>query len=355
MGTVRFLLAFSVVLYHAGSTYSLTGGRVSVQIFYLISGYLISFILNSQVEYKRSRTSFYLNRALRIYPIYFTMAIISALLILVQGSKLRELQTLPIDAIALLTTVNVLIFGQDAVEFLHVARHLQFGPGGLEPQLWHFLLLPQAWTLSLELSFYALSPFIVRSLWRTAFFMLLSAGSMLTYILLGGSMHDPWSYRFFPFELSLFLVGSFSEQFTRKLWLTKPSSIPLTTLAIMFVLFYPVVMPFEPFTSIFYIIAFAFFMPSLFAFQNGRRWDVFIGDLSYPLYICHWPIVGSVKALSLRYLALQKLPTVVISIVISIAVAVLLERCVSQPVERLRRTIRKQRAPLDHLQVAVVP
>ena len=75
-----------------------------------------------------------------------------------------------------------------------------------------FLLVLQAWTLGLELSFYLIAPFIVR---RSFLLVLLFAGSLcgrLFAIVSGFGLSDPWTYRFFPFELALFIGGVFSHQ-----------------------------------------------------------------------------------------------------------------------------------------------
>ena len=50
MGTIRLLLALGVVFTHSYG-YLFTGGKLSVQIFYMISGYLMSLILINQKTY----------------------------------------------------------------------------------------------------------------------------------------------------------------------------------------------------------------------------------------------------------------------------------------------------------------
>jgi hypothetical protein len=63
MGTVRFLLALCVVVTHSpGSAllgFPLLNGITAVQCFYVISGFLITMVLNERPEYQNPR-NFYL-------------------------------------------------------------------------------------------------------------------------------------------------------------------------------------------------------------------------------------------------------------------------------------------------------
>jgi len=80
MGTVRFLLALCVVVTHSpGSAilgFSLLNGITAVQCFYVISGFLITMVLNQRAEYQNLR-NFYLSRYLRLWPTYAVVALLS--------------------------------------------------------------------------------------------------------------------------------------------------------------------------------------------------------------------------------------------------------------------------------------
>ncbi|MFZ6693377.1 acyltransferase family protein [Undibacterium sp. SXout20W] len=75
MGTLRTLFAIAVVFAHCYG-FLLVGGRNAVQLFYMISGFLISFVLIEQRAYLRMKT-FYINRFLRLYPVYFVVALMT--------------------------------------------------------------------------------------------------------------------------------------------------------------------------------------------------------------------------------------------------------------------------------------
>jgi len=81
MGMLRTLLALSVVLDHlgGGTTDWLVGGRLAVQLFYVISGFLISYVLTATDHYRGAPGRFYANRALRLYPVYLAVAALTLL------------------------------------------------------------------------------------------------------------------------------------------------------------------------------------------------------------------------------------------------------------------------------------
>ncbi|MFZ6693376.1 hypothetical protein [Undibacterium sp. SXout20W] len=81
------------------------------------------------------------------------------------------------------------------------------------------LLVPQAWTLGVELSFYLIAPFILREK-RTMLMLLALSLCVRVYLLyIGLGEHDPWTYRFFPTELAFFLLGALSHQYISPLYI----------------------------------------------------------------------------------------------------------------------------------------
>lgn len=127
----------------------------------------------------------------------------------------KVLESIPLSAKILLIASNIFLFGQDWVMFSAIKDgHLVFSENFQNSEVFldSSLLVPQAWTLGVELSFYLLAPFIISS--RKAIYILIiySLGLRLVLIKIGIGMNDPWNYRFFPTELALFLVGVLSHQ-----------------------------------------------------------------------------------------------------------------------------------------------
>jgi peptidoglycan/LPS O-acetylase OafA/YrhL len=104
-----------------------------------------------------------------------------------------------------------MMWGQDLYHFLHQDGALAFTADfWTNPHpLWRLLIMPQAWTLSLEFSFYLIAPFVVRRAFRSIALILMASLALRLLLQLWLCWHgDPWSYRFFPSELALFLLGT---------------------------------------------------------------------------------------------------------------------------------------------------
>src|SRR5215213_2835740 len=73
---MRALAVVSVMVYHANSTW-LSGGFLGVEVFFIISGYLITLLLIAEHERNGSVSlrQFWLRRARRLLPALFTMMI----------------------------------------------------------------------------------------------------------------------------------------------------------------------------------------------------------------------------------------------------------------------------------------
>jgi peptidoglycan/LPS O-acetylase OafA/YrhL len=77
---LRAVAVLLVLAYHVG-IYRLRGGFVGVDVFFVISGYLISSIILSDLDSSRfSIVSFYERRVRRIFPALFVMLFVTAVL-----------------------------------------------------------------------------------------------------------------------------------------------------------------------------------------------------------------------------------------------------------------------------------
>jgi peptidoglycan/LPS O-acetylase OafA/YrhL len=305
MGIIRVILALSVVALHCGPIlgFNIVGGTIAVQLFYIISGFYMCMILTEKY-YNKSNFLFYSNRAMKIYPVYLVILvftiILSIVIALVYNNDIfiRNFKSILIfsrlDLLILAILTNLFILGQDILFILGYSMETNtwfFEPNyitSINP-LHHYLFVGQAWTISLELMFYLLAPFLVK-LNNTKILFLLSISIGLRLVSYSyGYNQKPWDYQFFPFEIAFFLTGMLSYRFlSKQLVIFKVVKIQLTVffLVLLSILFYPLSHSGEYLKWSFYLV-FALALPFIFELFKTSRLDRRIGELSYPIYITH--------------------------------------------------------------------
>jgi peptidoglycan/LPS O-acetylase OafA/YrhL len=368
MGLLRFLLALSVVLTHAGGLfgYTMATGSVAVQLFFMISGFLMQLVLSERYDPATDKQLFYVNRALRIFPIYLVVVVLTIALtaIFLPHSGYTAFvqargQDLGIADMLALGWTAIFIFGQEAFTFLQLTpAGLTFSPMGPDAGTYPLQPVPQAWSLSLELTFYLLAPWIARMRARYAVLLAATALAVVVALRASGLPDDPWSYRVFPAALPLFIAGMLAHRFRRIL---VPSPLAGGAAAALLIL---VVLLFNPATQLliglgipgaFLLCKFGAFalafagIPALFEWSNRRghdrlgKLDNHLGELSYPIYITHFLVLvlctGTWLALQAPSSPLMVVAVVVLTLMASWLVVVLVER----PVDRYRARRRLQK------------
>jgi peptidoglycan/LPS O-acetylase OafA/YrhL len=358
MGSLRTLFALSVVLLHEGIGNALVGGRNAVQLFYVVSGFLISYILVESKSYK-TVGAFYLNRFLRLYPVYAAVAILTlaAYAILRHTPRVEGFfdvyRDAPATAVAWLAASNVVLFGQDWICFVAVkAGSIVFSSNFLNSDvvLYKGLVLPQAWTLGLELSFYLIAPYVLRRRRLIYAILLLSVSVRLYLFHIGIGLQDPWSYRFFPAEIALFLCGALAHQLLLPLCRRVPPALSracangATALLILLTMAYPLLPFAESVNTGLLLSMFICLVPLTFLFQQRHVLDSRIGDLSYPIYINH-VLAFHLWGYSIKKLGFQSEPLIAAGgVLVSISFAILLNAAVAEPIEKLRRRVKQTQA-----------
>lgn len=312
MGVLRLLLAISVVLAHCKGFFGhyFVAGDIAVQAFYIISGFYMSLVWNEKYRLQPSPyLTFLKNRLQRLFPAYWTVLLLtlglSLLLYYISDFQstgrldvyFKYYDTLsPFSRIFLLFTNSFLLF-QEWVMFMGVnpdTGSFFFTPDFLStsPQLMHFLIIPQAWTIGVELMFYVLAPVLVSRRLRWIVILFVSSMVLRQLIYSAGYAHDPWTFRFFPTELAFFLAGNLVYRIYLKMnrleiefrWL-----ISIFMLVLSFTLLYDTLD--FPFKRIVYFTVFSAGIPFVFRLTRKLKDDQRIGDLSYPVYISHVLII----------------------------------------------------------------
>jgi peptidoglycan/LPS O-acetylase OafA/YrhL len=80
-------------------------------------------------------------------------------------------------------------------------------------------------------------------------------------------------------------------------------------------------------------------LPALFSFTNRATWDRWLGELSFPLYLVHWPVLAF-SATAVRHWLPQSIGTnpmpPLLAVAVSIAMAILIDRTIVEPSDRWR-------------------
>jgi len=374
LGLLRVLLAVAVLVSHAGvrSRLLLVDGPLAVQIFYVISGFYMGLVLNERYDRPALNRVFYINRLTRIYPIYLVfLALYAGTFLLAQGrSGFSPLWPYLQDTVGpaaklLLGLLNLTVVGQDLTFYLAPSHgHLVFSGAPFQQggnEVFRFMAIPPAWSLALEIYFYALAPFIARRPARQiAMIMAISLSARISAALLGITA-DPFSYRFFPFELALFLAGVLGYKAwaaNPRLWRTRGARC-LAVAAIGAIVIYPVLLgswsnllfftPARVGTLAFAACA----MPVIHELSRTRQWDRRIGELSFPLYLGHLLVIGLVPRSGI--LASHQTLYIAVVIAICLLVAWFVVRFVESGIEAWRRRLAARAGAGDAMRGAMEP
>ncbi|WP_026198470.1 acyltransferase family protein [Wenxinia marina] len=149
---LRAVAVLAVVLYHAGLL-GWSGGFIGVDVFFVISGYLITGIIyRESIQNRFSFIDFYDRRLRRIMP-----ALLCVVLFVLAGASLlflpREMRVLPGQVIGAVTFVaNIVLWRQSGY----------FAPAADELPLLHI------WSLGVEEQFYIFAPVLIIGILRWA-------------------------------------------------------------------------------------------------------------------------------------------------------------------------------------------
>ena len=360
MGLLRFLLAISVVIAHSETIfgYKIVGGRIAVQAFYIISGFYMTLILREKyIGINNSYKLFITNRLLRLYPIYWAVLALTILASVFayfytggnNFGKLEDYRTfissMSFKTIAFFVMSNIFVVFQDVVMFLGLdvnSGELYFASNYTKtnPKLYWFLLVPQAWTIGLEILFYIVAPYIVKRRWYVIIILILLSLGLRQYLYSKGLSHDPWTYRFFPTELLFFLLGTLGYEIYKKI---KTITINPWVLKSVFgfVLAFTLLFEFIGFQHkmvTYYIVVFLS-IPFIFLLSKNWKIDRFIGELSYPIYIAHILVIMMVTFLEIEIFNSFGLAVILITVLLAIA----LNEFVAKKIEAYRQNrIQKQ-------------
>ncbi|WP_223584167.1 acyltransferase family protein [Sphingobacterium sp. GVS05A] len=297
---LRALAVLLVFIFHLNSAY-LSGGFVGVDIFFVISGYLVSkIVLNNINSEQRSFRflDFYLGRFRRLLPVYLVFLIITT----VVGTFIY----LSID----INTLRKNVFWSAIFNSNYFLATLDdyFGAKSSENPLLH------TWTLSIEMQFYFLLPIYLKVVKRE---FLLSFTILIVLLLLGYSYYnstflDNKNTMYFSLlsRIPEFLIGVVFA-LTGKILVNKYGKygdffVGVAFLLILFssiffskTLNFPGIIVLIPCIATGLILC---FKDSLFNQKIlSNKFLVHIGEISYSVYLWHWVIMAFLRYYNNRY------------------------------------------------------
>lgn len=177
---LRAIAVVSVIFYHAGFHTVFAGGYVGVDVFFVISGYLITSVIETECDSKTfSLGNFYERRCRRILPALFLIVFIS--------SPFAYYWMLP---------ERLIEFGQTLLSMIFLSSNFFFWwkDDGYFARLTEFNPLVHTWSLAVEEQFYFVFPIFCyffnqkkRQLIFTLIFFTLSSFFLAQW---GGNLHQ---------------------------------------------------------------------------------------------------------------------------------------------------------------------
>ncbi|MCX2974686.1 acyltransferase [Halieaceae bacterium IMCC8485] len=284
LGSFRYLLALLVTLSHLWSSMAGWSGVAAVFGFYVISGYLMTSVINRIYGFTLPGLGRYaLNRFLRIFPTYWIVLLLALCIVAAiprEAFLTNYKLSMPLSVTDWLA--NVFIIG------------LLDGP--------YKVLVPPAWTLDIEIFFYVLMGL---GLSRSRSVVLIWFGGSLLYtlwLLFNGAefvdRYASYAAASLPFSAGA-MVYMYRSALARFLCLPLPISAGLFLLGLIASRLGWLG---DPLVAGFYIILICTVLLLISlnnlearSFSHGwRKMDRLLGDLAYPIFLCHWQVAAVV-------------------------------------------------------------
>jgi peptidoglycan/LPS O-acetylase OafA/YrhL len=294
---IRAIAVLAVIIFHINKTI-LPGGFIGVDIFFVISGYLITLHILRDLNLNRfSIVEFYRRRIKRIVPVMLVVvaSVIIASLFIHRPEDTREVAKTSVAA--LLSVSNVYFWWFQDSSY--------FAPASNEIPLLHL------WSLGVEEQFYIFWPLILMGCYRSLrgkhFFVLFLIVAALSFSL-GQYLYPKFpsfAYYMLPTRVGELLVGALAAYV-----ITKKTGIVIPSILVFLASIIGVVFIIASFIFLSEDVVF----PGLYAIpptigavllilsgHYGNSWTtqlltlrplVFVGLISYSAYLWHWPLLS---------------------------------------------------------------
>jgi peptidoglycan/LPS O-acetylase OafA/YrhL len=287
IGGLRAIAVISVVLFHL-KVGGFEGGFVGVDVFFVISGYLISRNILRDLEVGRfSFGDFYVRRTRRIYPaLIFT--VVATYLVGALWCAPDMFHDLAKEATHALLSISNIQYWRES--------HRYFAPNSDELALLH------CWSLSLEEQFYLVWPvFLVLARKSGRTFQIILAAAVASFVLsVLVAKADPLAAFFLmPFRIFEFGIGALVLFLETQFRIGKAAAEAISAAGLLGVVASVLLFRSDmPHLDVAYLLPCIGAAATIWAGDKTRAAGIItgramlgIGAISYSLYLCHWPII----------------------------------------------------------------
>ncbi|MCX2889734.1 acyltransferase family protein [Pseudomonas sp. DCB_BI] len=326
---LRAVAVLAVLLYHANDSW-LKAGYVGVDVFFVISGFIITALLTERSG-KVDLAAFYASRIKRIVPAYFLMLFVVA--------ALSAVLFVPDDFAFFLDSLKSSAWFTSNHYFAHFGSY--FAPRADELPLLH------TWSLAIEMQFYLFFPIMVIGVparWRLPAFSLvaIAAFAWVGYQTLGGQRDE--MYFSLLARAPEFMVGAVVALLMRQRELPQALGSAFGIAGALMLGWALLAIEKQEFPG-FWAIVPCVGAGMIIAARRGPVSTllaaspmVWVGAISYSLYLWHWPVLALI-----RYYTGQHELTMawlLVFAVASVALAWLSFRFIETPVRKARGFVR---------------
>jgi peptidoglycan/LPS O-acetylase OafA/YrhL len=326
---LRAIAVTAVVLFHA-RLFPFASGYVGVDIFFVISGYLIGGIILRDITARRfSFAMFYARRARRILPALFTVVLTSCLAgwFLLSPSQFKDVGA----------TATSALLGVSNISYFRFKDY--FAPdAGLSPLL-------MTWSLGVEEQFYLFFPLLILGIGRWAPNKTLAVLALITLVSFLASAWCTYAipaaaFYLLPFrawELGAGVIVAFTELARRgnrrpSYLLQQVMGFGGLALLGCSILAFDQSTPFPGFVAVLPVLGTAALIGARSSWinRNVLSWRpvVFVGTVSYSWYLWHWPLMSYVRNVAFDE---PTRPVMVLAAAIAFCLAVISWRFVERP------------------------
>jgi peptidoglycan/LPS O-acetylase OafA/YrhL len=317
---LRGFAVLLVVFYHAGAGF-LPAGYLGVDVFFVISGFLITSLVARAIERGDfSFREFYYRRAKRLLPAAYCviLATVLAAPFFISDVAFEELKAQVWGAITF--TANFVLWGQSG-----------YFDGAAETKpLLHF------WSLAIEEQYYLVMPLLLILVPRRAWLPLLTTIAVASFAASAWlAQSDPTAAFYLPptraWELALGSLIAIAPVSSIPARIRSLARLP-AILVFFFVPLFPSGLPHPSLDALLITLATGIIIAGASGGRAERSLPVrglaFVGGFSYSLYLVHWPVIVFTRAAWL-----EQAPdwSLYLAVAISLVISFLLYRLVERP------------------------